>query len=177
MTYEYAIYFKILYESGYTDELIQYVNKALDEQDPLSDIIVDLSFAGNNETKILEILNEYINDGKCEKDDNILSNLFFTFLKNRYDKGISMADMAELMYNISIYMKTDEEPWYTMNVMHDLYSEAEDGYIDKNGFQQTFYAFINDKVCLSDYKGLSTPYYKKNKTFFEKIWNMIKEKI
>ncbi|MBR6610218.1 MAG: hypothetical protein IKK99_08380, partial [Oscillospiraceae bacterium] len=66
---------------------------------------------------------------------------------------------------------------YTMNVMHDLYSEAEDGYIDKNGFQQTFYAFINDKVCLSDYKGLSTPYYKKNKTFFEKIWNMIKEKI
>ncbi|MBR6608693.1 MAG: hypothetical protein IKK99_00580, partial [Oscillospiraceae bacterium] len=61
MTYEYAIYFKILYESGYTDELIQYVNKALDEQDPLSDIIVDLSFAGNNETKILEILNEYIN--------------------------------------------------------------------------------------------------------------------
>ena len=60
MTYEYAAYFRLLLLCGYKDELQQYVEKALLEQDPLSDVVLELSLSGSNDKKMLSVLNEYL---------------------------------------------------------------------------------------------------------------------
>ena len=48
MTYEYAVYYKLLLLCGYKDDLQQYINDALVAQDPLSDIVLELSTAGSD---------------------------------------------------------------------------------------------------------------------------------
>ena len=42
MTFEYAVYFKLLLLCGYKDELQKYIDNALIEQNPLSDIVLEL---------------------------------------------------------------------------------------------------------------------------------------
>ena len=60
MTYEDAVYFKLVLLCGYKDELQAYVDKALIEQDPLSDVVLKLSAVGADDKKMLSVLNEYL---------------------------------------------------------------------------------------------------------------------
>lgn len=46
MTYEYAVYFKLLLLCGYKDDLQQYLDTALLMENPLSDIVLELSTPG-----------------------------------------------------------------------------------------------------------------------------------
>ena len=68
MTYEDAVYFKLVLLCGYKDELQAYVDKALIEQDPLSDVVLKLSAVGADDKKMLSVLNEYL---RQIKDSNI----------------------------------------------------------------------------------------------------------
>lgn len=155
MTYEYATYFKLLLLCGYQDELQQYVDNALIEQDPLSDIILSLSAAGDDKKIILSVLNEYLRQVKDSDIDynKTVFDLVMSFLKNTYqDDLLSKKAMTKLMYHIAIYTERYlEEPWSTMYYMDDLFDEAEAGYIEKEDFLLKFEAFINNKTLFCDY--------------------------
>lgn len=155
MTYEYAVYFKLLLLCGYTDELEQYLDTALEEQDPLSDIVLELSFTGSDNGKKLLVLNEYILQVQdCDIDyDKSVFNLVMAFLKRKYiEDNMPMKSIVDLMYTIAEYTERYfYEPWNTMYLMDDLFSEAEAGYIDKDDFKRKFDAFINDNICFCDY--------------------------
>ncbi len=155
MTYEYAAYFRLLLLCGYEDELQQYINNALIEQDPLTDIILSLSTAGGDKKIILSVLNEYLRKVK-DSDINYNKTVFdlvMSFLKKIYqDDLLSKKAMAELMYHLALYTERYlEEPWSTMYYMGDLFDEAETGYIDKEDFLLKFEAFINNKTLFGDY--------------------------
>ena len=62
MTVEQAKYYKVLTSNGYTEELIQYVNTALDTESPLSDVVLELAYAGNDREKLISVLSEYLSD-------------------------------------------------------------------------------------------------------------------
>ena len=49
MTYEYAVFYKLLLLCGYKDELQQYIDDALVDQDPLSNIVLELSTVGSDD--------------------------------------------------------------------------------------------------------------------------------
>ena len=155
MTYEYAAYFRILLLCGYNNELEQYVDNALIEQDPLSDIILELATTGPDNNKKLSVLNEYllqVKDSDIDYDKTVFE-LIMSFLRKRYiEDTMSMGNAVELMHHISVHTKRYlDEPWSTMNLMWDLYSEAESGYIDKAEYQHKFDAFLKNGICFSDY--------------------------
>ena len=172
MTYEYAVYFKLLLLCGYKDELAQYVDVALSEQDPLSDIILELATTGSDDKKILAVLNEYLLQVK-DSDidyDNVVFDLILSFLKRKYiEDAMPMKDITRLMYRLSLHTNRYlDEPWYTMYRMDDLFDDAEIGYISKADYQRTFDAFINDKVCVRD-SLISQP----KESFFRRILRKI----
>lgn len=168
MTYEYAVYFKLLLLCGYKDELAQYVDVALAEQDPLSDIILELATTGPDDKKILAVLNEYLLQVK-DSDidyDNAVFDLILSFLKRKYmEDAMPMKNITRLMYRLSLHTNRYlDDPWYTMYLMDDLFDDAEIGFISKADYQRTFDAFINDKVCVS------FPLFKQPKeSFFKRI--------
>ncbi|MCH5317815.1 MAG: hypothetical protein J1E05_07535 [Eubacterium sp.] len=155
MTYEYAVFFKILLLCGYKDDMEQYLDTALVEQNPLSNIVLELSLTGNDDKKKLSVLNEYllqVKDSDIDYERSVFE-LVMVFLKRKYiNENMSMKGITDLMYKIALYTKRYlDEPWNTMYLMGDLFSEAEAGYIDKDDYQRKFNAFLNNNVCLCDY--------------------------
>lgn len=58
MTHEYAVFFKLLLLCGYKDDMEQYLDAALIEQNPISDVVLELCSTGLDDKKRLSILNE-----------------------------------------------------------------------------------------------------------------------
>ncbi len=175
MTYEYAVYFKLLLLCGYEDELQQYVDHALIEQNPLSDIILTLSTAGDNEKSILSALNEYllqVNDADIDYDGTVFDFVMAFLQKKNSEKSLSMKAMTELMYRLARNTnRYFDEPWSTMYLMDDLFNEAESGCIDKSDFLLKFDAFINNKTLFCDY-----PSVLPKENFFKKLLRKIPRK-
>lgn len=153
MTYEYAVYFKLLLLCGYKDELQAYINNALIEQNPLSDVILELS-QSDNDKNTLSILNQYlskVNDTDIDYNHTVF-NLIMDFLKMHFTSGnLSMKEITDLMYKIALNTGRElEEPWQSMYFLGDFYAEAEEGYFDMDDFKRKFDAFINDKIYIWD---------------------------
>ncbi len=173
MTYEYAEYFKLLLLCGYKDDLQQYIDNALAEQDPISDIVLELNEAGTDDKKMLSILNEYlrhIKNSDIDYDESVF-NLVMSFLKRKYNtRSMSMKSITDLMYQLAVHTEQySDEPWYTMYTLSDLFDEAESGYIDKSDYQSKFEAFINDNVCFCNY-----PPVVLKESFFKKLLKRMK---
>lgn len=176
MPYEYAVYFKLLLLCGYNEDLQQYVDSALEEEDPLSDIILELSMTGQDDKKKLSVLNEYllqVKDSDIDYDKAVFE-LVMSFLKKKYIEDVmSMKDITELMYRIAVH--TDryfDEPWSTMYLMWDYYYDAESGWTtDKDDFKRKFDAFINDRICFHDY-----PPVMPKESFFKRFIKKIRKK-
>lgn len=155
MTYEYAAFFKLLLLCGYKDDMEQYLDTALEEQDPLSDVVLELSLSGPNDKNKLSILNEYLRQAK-DSDidyDQTVFKLVMSFLKRKYiEDAMSMKDITDLMHQIAMHTERElNEPWYTMYSMGDLFNEIEIGLIDKDDYQRKFDAFLNNNICFRDY--------------------------
>lgn len=154
MTYEYAIYFKLLLLCGYKDEMEQFLDTALVEQDPLSYVVLELVTNGSDDKKTLFILNEYIWQAQdSDIDYEAVFKLVMAFLKRRYvEDAMSIQDITALMKRIAIYTERDfEEPWQTMYFLGLLFDEEDAGYIDKADCRRKFDAFINDNICFRDH--------------------------
>lgn len=173
MTYEYAVFFKLLLLCGYKDDMEQHLDTALVEQEPLSDIVLELSMAGSDDKKKLSLLNEYllqVKDSDIDYDQSVFP-LLMSFLKRRYiEDAMSMKDITDLMYQIAIHTERYlDEPWNTMYLMGVLYSEAEAGYIDKDDYQRKFDAFINNNICFCDHLPILP-----KESFFKKLIKKIR---
>lgn len=175
MTYEYAVYFKLLLLCGYQEELQQYIDKALIEQNPVSDIILTLSTAGDNKKIILSVLNEYLFQVKDADIDynGIVFNLVMSFLQTKYrDNLLPIKSIAELMYRFALYTERYiDEPWSTMYCLSNLFDEAEAGYIDKDDFMLKFEAFINNKTLLCNYQSVI-----QEENFFKRLLRKLRNK-
>lgn len=154
MTYEYAAYFRLLLLCGYNDELQQYVDKALVEEEPLSDVVLELALTGADDRKKLSVLNEYLRqtDDSDIDYDNAVFDYVMSFLKRKYiDESMSLEAVTELMYRFAIYTKRwHDEPWYTMDTMSGVLSEVRDGCVSIEVYRRRFEKFINDRVLLSE---------------------------
>jgi hypothetical protein len=152
MTYEYAVYYKLLLLCGYTDELYNFIDQALIEQDPISPVVLDLSSAGTDKNKLLSVLNAYlldVNDSDIDYNGTVL-RLILAFLNRKYaQEAMPMAELTKLMCHIVDY--TDRvygDPWRTMFELGILFDEAESGYICKESYLRQFHAFLNDGASI-----------------------------
>ena len=135
MTFEHAVYFKLLLLCGYNDELQKYIDNALIEQSPLSDIVLELLTSSSDDKKMLSILNEYllqIKDTDIDYDKTVFE-LVMSFLKTKYyEESMPMAEITSLMYKLAVYTERYfDEPWYTMHLMGDLFDDQNISYLSE----------------------------------------------
>ncbi len=177
MTYEYAEYFKLLLICGHSEELWNYVDNALSEQENISDIILELSSIGNDDNEALSVINSYLQnaDRFDINHDDIVFKLVVAFLKRQYDGNfMSLKELADLIYKISVSTEKQlDDPWYQMFMFGSFYDDAEAGYLSMDDYKREFDLFINGKESGVDY--LDFPPVKKKKTIFQKISEKLKK--
>lgn len=154
MTIEQAFYFKIMLICGYSDEMFEYIENTLNEQTSYEEVLVDLAFCGYNEKQMLSVLELYIRQKKEKVDFDIVVDNIFSFLQNKYlDSETSVESLVKLMYRIGQLSDLNDErtePWFTMMIFETLYEDAEDGYIDKDGYLACLKSFIFEREYCSD---------------------------
>ena len=177
MTYEQAVYYKLLVLCGYDEELHKYIEEQLQNQDTLSDIVLSLSFSCYDRNKLVLVLNEYISQvEEAEIDyDNTVFNMVMSFLREKYQsKVMSAGEVTELMYQVAV--KAERElvgPWQAMCLMDTYYGLVQEGIFDIDSFIREFNAFVIDGIY--PYDDLhSLPIKPKKETILEKILRKIK---
>ena len=155
MTVEQAFYFKIMLICGCSDELFEYIENTLNEQTSYEEVIVDLAFCGYNEKQMLSVLESYIRQKKEKVDYDVIIESIFRFLQNKYlDSGTSDEALVKLMYKIGQLSDLNEEqtePWFTMMIFDELYEDAEEGYIDKDGYLAYLKSFIFERKYYNEF--------------------------
>lgn len=149
MPYEYAVYFKLLLLCGFPEELQQYVEQALLEQDPLSEIILSLSLTGSDPGLRLSVLHAYLLQASdADLDDSVVFDLVLSFLQKKYrDSAWPLKSIAGLMYRLAVNTERyDDEPWSTMYCLGSLFEEAEAGFLDQAEYLQKLEAFLCHKT-------------------------------
>ncbi len=133
MTIEQAIYFKVLICNGYPEELLKHIDTALETQNPLSDIVLEMSFAANDEEKLISLLNELINSVKPEEIDfdGKLIDMFLAFFRRKYrEENMPLDELVTVMHSCAmcysnLYPVFDNSLWYTMYILDECYEWGE----------------------------------------------------
>lgn len=156
MTYELAEYFRIMLLCGYEEEYDAFLEGALAQQEPLSEVILELALCGSDEKKAISVLHAYIREAPDGKTDYAeVADRVRGFLRERYEeKSMSVKELAELMRRLALASgnSLEEEPWWTMYTMWECCSEVEAGYLDRDGFYKSFEGFLlkGTSLCISD---------------------------
>ncbi len=121
MTYEQAQFFKILLSLGYCEELSDFINTALETQDPLSEIILELAFAENDLNTLVSLLSQYISDADTGIDyDGEVFSMLLEFLRKKRKAGMSVKEMSTLMYRAAmLHPDCWDSVWYSMYIFDD----------------------------------------------------------
>ncbi len=100
MTYEQALYFKLLLLIGYQDELEEYIENALVEQNPITEPILSLATALRDSKQMLSALNEYLLDidsRNIDCDGEVFGMIVAFFRKLYSNGGVPANELCELM--------------------------------------------------------------------------------
>lgn len=148
MTHSEAFYQKLMLSVGITEEYDKYIAQELEVENPLSDIILELSFCTNDINKTLVILNEYL--FKAEIDYTKVFDLVWQYLHEVWKGGNKTNhEIAKFMYDIATHLDEDkmyEYPWSFMMWLDDYFELAEIGMrVSKEALDEAFAAFIEDK--------------------------------
>lgn len=105
MTYEQAVCFKLFLMCGYRAKLDAFLDKAMDTQDPISDIVLDLIFAGADQNKTSAVLNDYIRQISDEQINyDTVFQLILAELQDLYfNQKMPIRKLASIMYRIPVF--------------------------------------------------------------------------
>ena len=167
MHYEDAYYFMMLFRLGYDEGYAQWLDGMLENESPLSDLALQLSFCGDDKKKIYKILFDYCRDNPV--DEKIVRDKIRNGLKELYSaKKITVREAVSFMYTFfmartEIIGKFDPTGWETMYCLEDYCDLADIGIVTQEDAVTVFedYLFRDIEVCDNPvykrrYKGYDT---------------------
>lgn len=160
MNYSDAYYHLLLMQAGLDDNYDAWLNTYLEIEDPLSDIVLELSLCASDLNKTISCLKAYCS-GK-PVDEKAVAERLRLFLKEAFNTGRMSKDevvsaMYRLVVNHSAPYEFDTDIWGDMYYLEDYYGLAKDGIIPWDNFDKLFLAYLYEGTPLDSEKlwGLS----------------------
>lgn len=138
MTPEIVEYYRAMLLVGMGDKFYQAFDRALEEEDPLSELVLALSTCISDDEQVRHILREYTLDHPF--NEQAVCGLILEDLRRCYEAGaITRPEIVDTLYRI--VMKLDkfwDEPWHSLtDLSYDL-ELWQDGLICEEVFNQCF---------------------------------------
>lgn len=142
MTPEVAAYHRAMLLVGLRDRFDQDFDQGLENEDPLSDLILDLSACASNLNQTISVLHHYTLDHPV--DEQKVYELVLEDIRSRYrDGSLSKAQVATTLYSIVNNLgKLLEEPWDAFAYLSDKLELLEDRLISEEVFDRCFDAWL-----------------------------------
>ena len=150
MTPEQAQYYLTLLKLGEYDEYDQALDRLLEEQDPLSDLVLELAFCMSDRRQTISVLHNFLLDHPADRQ--VLYDAYLTGLRKRYQSG-AMSPHQTAAYLYSLITANDwESPWDDLFVYLYEYDLYDDGYISREVFEKCFDSHFVHGIRLDPWK-------------------------
>ena len=149
MTPEIVEYHRAMLLAGLGDRFYRAFDEALEQEEPLSDLIVSLSTCISDEVQVLHILREYTMDYAL--DDRVVCGLILEDLRSRYLAGeLSRSQVGSKLDEIVHKLdKFWDEPWQSLTALSYHLELWQDGIICEEVFNQCFDSWLFHGKLLS----------------------------
>lgn len=140
MKLEDAVYYECLLSLGETNEYDEWLNDLLENQSPLSEIVLELSYCGSDYDKAISLLHNY----SLEKQfDNVATcDRLRIFFRDAYrSKGWSKERVLYAIHNITLYL---DDSVGTMYCLCDCYFGVCEGAIEEEVFDRAFLEYLEN---------------------------------
>ena len=136
---------------GFSEGYDEWLNSYLEIEEPLSDIVLELSFCTLDVNKTISLLHRYCEEQKFDKGavaDRL--RLFFkeAYYSNRMSKEEIISSMHRLALNIGDPGNCDFDWWESMYYLDYYCSLAEDNIISKERFDAAFFSYLDNGTPL-----------------------------
>jgi len=130
---------------GITDGYDQWLNYYLETEDPLSDIVLELSCCGSDVKKTIYTLHTYCAEQSF--DESVVSDKLRLFFKDAYySKRMSKEEILSTYHsacNLGCQSGFDIDFFGYMCYLNDYYSLAEEGVISWKTFDSAFFQYLD----------------------------------
>ena len=142
MTPEIAEYYRAMLLAGIRDKFDAAFERALIEEEPLSDLVLSLCTCISDSEQVLQILREYTLNFNI--DEHCVYDLVLEDLRDRYLAGrMSGADVVRTLYRIaSLRVTLLVDPWWNVQDTNYVLELYEDNIINESVFNQCFDAWF-----------------------------------
>ena len=138
MTPQQAQYHLLMLRLGEYDEYDKALDRLLEEQDPLSPLVLELAFCMSDRQQTISVLHNFLLDHPADERQLMESQL--DWVRKQYtEKSMTAVQAAEYLSRV-YYIKSDLEPWWEMFIYLDDYELYTDGMISLSVFEQCFEA-------------------------------------
>lgn len=152
MTQEKAEYYRAMLLIGMGEGFYRAFDEALDQEDPISDLILSMCTCISEEKEVLHILREYTLDHPF--DEQVVCDLIMEDIRQRYLAGeLTRAQAVETLQRIVVALdKFWDEPWNSLMDLSYHLEAWEDGLIYEEVFNQCFDAWFFEGKYLDAWK-------------------------
>ena len=145
MTPDEAQYYLLMLRLGEYAAYDQALDRLLEEQDPLSDLVLELACCMSDRRETISVLRNFLLDHPADQRQLMESQL--AWVRKQYaEKAMTAVDAAE--YLARLYdLQSHLEPWWEIYIYIDDYELYLDGMISLSVFEQCFEArFLRDEM-------------------------------
>ncbi len=174
---EEAFYYKVLLSCGIYDGYSDWLNYHLESEEPLSDIVLKLSFCGSNNNETIGLLHNYCLkngfDGKnvCAKLRLFLKDAFYS---GRMSKEVVISKMYLFAENVEeTTFELDMNVWGDMFYMNEYYSFVLEKVLSEKMFDSAFFEYLNNGTPIV-FSSLFSSAKETKESFFEKALKFFK---
>lgn len=149
MTSEDAYFEKLLLHAGLEENYDAWLNRYLEAESPLSDLVLELVDCGADKNKVIHCLNSHCMEQGVDEEE--IETRLRDFLRERYLSGtMGTEKLVDAMYRLSAALP--DGPFSNqLTVITDYYELANDGIWNKAPFEKELRAFLAEgKVFDSD---------------------------
>jgi hypothetical protein len=153
LSFEQALYYKLLCQLGYTEEIDAYIEEELLKKEDCEGILLDLAWCASDLGKYVEVLTAYLKGAVV--DNLLVCQMLKEFVARRYDAmDFEIETCAKTLYQFAVMSEKDaEEGFDEMYCIGIELEEVVDGYGDWWVFEEALlaYLFENEKYDYHDW--------------------------
>ena len=138
VTPEIVEYHRAMLLAGMGDRFYRAFDEALEQEDPLSDLMLSLCTCISDKREVIHVLREYTLDHPF--DEQTVCDLILDDIRSRYLAGeLSRAEAVNHLYNIVWKLeKFYDDPWNDLTTLSYDLELWDDGFIKEEVFNQCF---------------------------------------
>lgn len=147
MTREDVLYQKLLLAAGFVEQYESWLAEFVEKEDPLSDIVLDLSWCGGDFKEIVSCLHRFLIDSVV--DEVAVADRLRLFVKEQYENGKLNEDGCMSAFDrFAAEMIGHSSIWDYMMALSDYYGGVTEGWYPEKKWKKAFFAFLNEGKML-----------------------------